>query len=186
MISISFQEVHYLTANSTIEVPHRDVAACRIGIILVLVLALFESEQTRPRIISSRFRSIFAALSTMEIMFTVFLPWLIILEGSFNRHLTTKNGHLLASHLFIFQAQIACECIIELAGDKRRWLMFPFTCLANLYRGVTIATWIYRVLEQPIIESRDVIVPLLASALWMYSSFIFIPREWYPALCKKQ
>ena len=148
-------------------------------------MALFESEEARPRIVSTRFRSILTALYTMEIMFTVILPWLIILEGIFNRRLTTKNGHLLASHLFIFQAQIACECIIELAGDKRRWLVFPFTCLANLYRGVTIATWISRVLEQPIIEGRDVIVPLLASALWIYSSFIFIPREWYPVLCKK-
>jgi hypothetical protein len=149
-----------------------------------MFLTLFESKESRPRLNSKRFRSIFAALSTMELVFTVLIPWLIILEGIFNGSLTRKNGHLLAAHLFIFQAQIAGECIILLAGDKRAWLVFPFTCLANLYRGMTIATWIQRVMEQSTLGGRDVVIPLLATALWIYSTFIFIPREWYPLLKK--
>lgn len=165
-------------------VPHRDYVACRIGVCSILMLSLFESKESRPKLNSKRFRSIFSTLSILEIVFTVLIPWLIILESIFNRSLTSKNGHLLAAHLFIFQSQIAVECIIELAGDKRTWLVFPFTCVANLYRGVTIATWIRRALEQPAVGVRDVICPVIAAALWIYSSFIFIPREWWPLIKK--
>jgi hypothetical protein len=163
-------------------VPHRDYVACKIGLGSILVLTLFESKEARKRLDTKRFRSIFSTLSAMEVLFTILIPWLIILEGIFIRTLSSKNGHLLAAHLFIFQAQIAGECVIELAGDQRTWLVFPFTCVANLYRGVTIATWIQRVLEQPAIEGRDVIMPLIAAALWIYSTFIFIPQVWYPLI----
>lgn len=147
-----------------------------------LSIDLFECRKARKRLDSKRFRSIFSALSTMEVLFTILIPWLIILEGIFNKTLTSKNGHLLAAHLFIFQAQIAGECVIGLAGDHRTWLAFPFTCVANIYRGVTIATWIKRLLEQPSIDGRDVIMPLITAALWIYSTFIFIPQIWYPLI----
>jgi hypothetical protein len=163
-------------------VPHRDYIACRIGLISILILTMFESKESMPKLDSKRFRSIFKALSTMEVIFTILIPWLIILEGIFNRSQTHKNGHLLASHLFIFQAQIAGECLIEMTGDRRRWLVFPFTCLANAYRGITIGLWIARVMEENAIESRDLIIPAIAGALWIYSSFIFIPREWWPLI----
>ena len=105
-----------------------------------------------------------------------------ILEGILNKDETVRNGHLLAEHLFIFQAQIAGECIIALAGESRRWLIFPFTCVANTYRGVTLGTWLMRMMEEDEIQSRDVILPVMATGLWIYSSFVFIPREWYPLL----
>jgi hypothetical protein len=145
---------------------------------------MFESKESRPKLNSERFRNAFKALSTMEVIFSILIPWLIILEGILNRSQTDKNGQLLASHLFIFQAQIAGECIIELAGTRRRWLMFPFTCLANAYRGITIVSWILRVVEQNTIEIRDVIIPMIAGSLWLYSTFVFIPREWYPLIKK--
>lgn len=173
-----------LPHQSHCEVPHRDYVACRVGLVMILVLTMFESKESRPKLNSERFRNAFKALSTAEVIFTILIPWLIILEGILNRSQSNKNGHLLASHLFIFQAQIAGECIITLAGTRRRWLMFPFTCLANAYRGITIGSWILRVMEQNTIEIRDVIIPMIAGALWLYSTFVFIPREWYPLIKK--
>ena len=122
----------------------------------------------------------------MEVVFTILVPWMIILEGILNKYETKRNGHLLAAHLFIFQSQIAGECIIALAGERRRWLMFPFTCVVNSYRGVTIGTWIMRVMDEDSLERepRDIILPVIAMALWIYSSFVFIPRECYLPLKK--
>lgn len=166
------------------EIPHRDYVACRVGIGVILALTAFESKTKSNRPRTNRFRSIFAALSTMELFFTVLVPWLIILEGIFNKSQTQKNGHLLASHLFIFQAQIAGECMITLTGENRKWLLFPFTCVANAYRAVSIGTWVMRVMDEDVLENRDIILPVIAGALWLYSSFVFIPREWFPLLKK--
>lgn len=168
------------------EIPHRDYVSCQIGLILILLLASFESTSTRKRLDSKRFRRVFVTLSTFEVIFTIVIPWLAILEGLLNRDSEEmrRNGHLLAAHLYIFQAQIAGECIIAMAGEHRRWLVFPFTCAANAYRGVTLITWIVRVLEEEALEARDVILPALATLLWLYSSFIFIPKLWYPLLKK--
>eukprot|EP01083_Nonionella_stella_P191507 708754_1 len=167
------------------EIPHRDYVMCRVGFVLTLLLTSFESPGERSkRLTSTRFRKIFATLSTMEVIFTILIPWLIILEGIFNKTKTNRNGHLLASHLFVFQAQIAGECMIALAGERRNWLIFPFTCVVNAYRGVTIWTWITRVVNESQIGPRDVILPSIAMVLWIYSSFVFIPRVWYPQLTK--
>lgn len=171
------------------EIPHRDYLMCRIGLVLLILLTSFESTSSLGRISSTRFRKIFTTLSSFEVIFTILLPWMIILEGILNKDDTKRNGHLLAAHLFIFQAQIAGECIISMAGDRRKWLMFPFTCVANSYRGVTIGTWIMRVVEEKEegneLGPRDVVLPAIAAGLWIYSSFVFIPREWYPQLKKK-
>eukprot|EP00581_Thalassiosira_minuscula_P031362 CAMPEP_0183776068 /NCGR_PEP_ID=MMETSP0739-20130205/45900_1 /TAXON_ID=385413 /ORGANISM="Thalassiosira miniscula, Strain CCMP1093" /LENGTH=53 /DNA_ID=CAMNT_0026017829 /DNA_START=391 /DNA_END=549 /DNA_ORIENTATION=+ len=53
-----------------------------------------------------------------------------------------------------------------MTGEHRKWLMFPFTCAANAYRGVTIGTWIMRVSEEDELVPRDAIVPAIATALW--------------------
>eukprot|EP01083_Nonionella_stella_P286625 975527_1 len=166
------------------EIPHRDYIMCRVGLILLMFFATFESSSPKSPITLERFRKIFATLSTFEIVFAILIPWMIILEGILNKDLTRRNGHLLAAHLFIFQAQIAGECIIALAGDRRGYLIFPFTCVANAYRGVTLGTWIMRVMGEDVVEFRDVILPAITTCLWIYSSFIFIPREWYPLLKK--
>ena len=41
---------------------------------------------------------------------------------------------LLVPHLFVFQAQIAVECLLKQAGYQHYF--FPWTCLANVYRGI--------------------------------------------------
>lgn len=160
-------------------IPRRDFAATRFGLLLVLYLSMFESEPyNRPK--SQRFRMIFTTLSALEVLFTVLVPWLSILERLIHR--TPIHGHLLASHLFIFQTQISLECIIVMAGEQRKWLLFPFTVLANCYRLLSILTWIMRTLNETNIEFRDVVLPAIAFGLWIYSTFVFLPREWYPLI----
>ena len=161
-------------------IPRRDFAACRVGLLIVLSMSMFESNDTYNRPKSKRFRLIFTTLSTMEVLFTVLVPWLSILEHLIQR--TVVHGHLLASHLLIFQTQIALECIIIMAGERRKWILFPFTVLANCYRFLSILTWIVRTLHETNLESRDVFLPAIAFSLWVYSTFIFLPREWYPLI----
>jgi len=168
------------------EIPHRDYIMCRVGLILILLLTAHESNKRTQSIISKRFRKIFTTLSSCEVVFTIILPWLIILEGILNQRVNQKNGHLLAAHLFVFQTQIGLECIIQLAGERRKWIMFPFTVFANLYRGVTIATWIMRVVAEEVLEPRDIVLPVTAICLWLYSTLIFIPYEWYPLLKEEE
>lgn len=166
------------------EIPHRDYMMCRVGLILIIFFTTFESESPKSSITLKRFRNIFNTLSTLEVVFVIFIPWMIILEGILNTNTTKRNGHLLAAHLFVFQAQIAGECLIALTGERRRWLIFPTTIVANAYRGITLATWVKRVVEEDVVEFRDIILPAIATCLWIYSSFIFIPNEWYPLLKK--
>ena len=161
-------------------IPRRDFAACRVGLLIVLSMSMFESNDTYNRPKSKRFRLIFTTLSTMEVLFTVLVPWLSILEHLIQR--TVVHGHLLASHLLIFQTQIALECIIIMAGEHRKWILFPFTLLANCYRFFSILTWVVRTLHETSLESRDVFLPAIAFSLWMYSTFVFLPREWYPLI----
>lgn len=126
------------------EIPHRDYVFCRVGLALLILFTTFETSSSPNRLTSKRFRNIFKTLSTFEVVFTILIPWMIIFEGIFNKSETAKNGHLLAAHLFIFQAQIAGEAIIMLAGTHRKWLIFPYTCIVNLYRGTTLCTWMMR------------------------------------------
>lgn len=182
------------------EIPERDYLVCRLGLLAIILLTALESDNKatpNPTRTNERFRKIFTILSSLEIIFTILLPWMVLLEGIFNKRETAKNGHLLAAHLFIFQAQIAGECIIYLAGEKRRWMVFPFTCVANSYRVVTIGTWLRRTMEGMNddetnnnelgmeLSGRDIALPVIAAMLWVYSSFFFIPHEWYPLLKNK-
>ena len=161
-------------------IPRRDFAACRFGLLIVLFLSMFESKDPYNRPRSKRFRMIFTTLSALEVLFTILVPWLSILEHLIQR--TALHGHLLASHLLIFQTQIAFECIIIMAGETRKWILFPFTLLANCYRLLSIITWIVRTLHDTNLDSRDVLLPVIAFSLWMYSTFVFLPREWYPLI----
>jgi len=162
------------------EIPHRDYVMCCVGPILVTFFASFETKERPKNVRTERFRNIFNILSALEVVVTILIPWLVILEGILNKNETRRNGYLLAPHLFVFQAQIACECMIMLYGERRKWMIFPFTCVANAYRGVTIGTWMFRLLNEDVTRSRDIILPMIATGLWIYSSFVFIPKVWYP------
>jgi hypothetical protein len=162
------------------EIPHRDYVMCCVGPILVTFFASFETKERPKNVRTERFRNIFNILSALEVVVTILIPWLVILEGILNKNETRRNGYLLAPHLFVFQAQIACECMIMLYGERRKWMLFPFTCAANAYRGVTIGTWVFRLLNEDVTRSRDIILPMIATGLWIYSSFVFIPKVWYP------
>lgn len=163
-------------------IPRRDFAACRFGLLIVLSLSMFASESNDPykRPKGKRFRMKFNTLSTLEVFFTLLVPWLSILEHLIQR--TPMHGHLLASHLLIFQTQIALECIIIMAGEQRKWILFPFTLLANCYRLSSLLTWIVRTFNETNLDSRDVLLPAIAFSLWVYSTFVFLPYEWYPLI----
>jgi hypothetical protein len=134
---------------------------------------------------SKRFRVIFNTMSALDLLFTVVVPWLSILEHLIYRTAIRGHLHLHASHLFISQTQIALECIIIMAGENRKWIIFPFTLLANCYRLISILTWIARALHDTNLESRDVFLPAMAFSIWIYSTFVFIPRVWYPLIKMK-
>ncbi len=151
-----------------------------VGLLFLMLLASFESRERPKSVRTERFRNIFNMLSALEVVSTILIPWLAILEGLLNKNETRRNAHLLAPHLFIFQAQIAGECMIMLYGERRKWLIFPFTCVANAYRGVVIGTWVFRLLNEQVLGSRDIVLPMIATGLWIYSSFVFIPKVWYP------
>jgi hypothetical protein len=176
----TYRHYHNLAILFRGEIPHRDYVIGCLAPILIMLLASFESRELPMNVRTKRFRNIFNTLSALEVVFTILIPWLVILEGLLNKNETMRNGHLLAPHLFIFQTQIAGECMIMLYGERRKWLLFPFTCIANVYRGVTIGTWVLRVLNEDAIGSREIILPMITTGLWIYSSFVFIPKEWYP------
>ena len=162
-----------------------------------------------------RFQFAFNVLSSAEVICTIVLPWLVILKYAIindsachdatpedsayaaNKYSHTHNSppyYLLASHLFVFQAQIVLECIlIELIEcDYKTQSLFIFTCLANLYRIMPLGTWIELVMSTKHTSLRSIglmhMLPVFAILLWLYSSFIFIPFEWYPNIvwsCEK-
>lgn len=79
---------------------------------------------------SNLFRYTFAVLSLLEVVVTVIIPWVLLVQEqvSGDRNNNTSDGqastktmvagYLLAPHLFVFQAQIALESLVENSADK--------------------------------------------------------------------
>ena len=42
------------------------------------------------------------------------------------------------------------------------------------------------VMNEDVIEPRDFILCWIATCLWIYSSFVFIPKVWYPVIAKQK
>jgi hypothetical protein len=122
----------------------------------------------------------------LEVVLTIILPWILILEKEMQRNGATVNdreliGYQLAPHLFVFQSQIALESIIEVMVPEREQprFIFWYTCIFNAYRLFAIDAWITRLRdEQPMILT---ILPVLTAFLWITSNF-FIEFVWYPCL----
>ena len=58
------------------DIPHRDYAMCRAGLVLLILFTTIESSNERPQLTSKRFRRIFGALSLLEVVFTLALRYL--------------------------------------------------------------------------------------------------------------
>lgn len=118
----------------------------------------------------------FGILTMSEVLMTIVAPWILILIDS-------ENGYLLAPHLFVFQSQIALEGIFFI-GEGNSLLIYIFTVIANLYRGLALATWASRTMA----GERDgslplsvTLLPRIAICLWICSN-LFILLEWYPCI----
>mmetsp|Transcript_19397 Transcript_19397/g.21823 ORF Transcript_19397/g.21823 Transcript_19397/m.21823 type:complete len:242 (-) Transcript_19397:301-1026(-) len=174
-------------------IPQRDILACGFGMVgIFTVFALnHKGADIRP---TERFHKTFNMLAFSEIFGTIILPWVLLCMETLDMydvflpasHKDGGMGYLLVPHLFYFQMQIVLECVIYVVDQK--WLVLPFTCVANSYRIIPLMTWISRSVEL-LNESPEtpqaiimVLLPLIALTLWVYSTFVFIPLEWYPLL----
>lgn len=173
-------------------VPKRDLVAMVFG--LVLLTEGFDRKYhmlNKTGIPTPAMRrdmdKIFHVLSALEVITTILAPWgMILYERFYSDNVTGKDSviYALASHLFIFQTQIASESIIMSGGAEQRWMLFPFTVLANVYRLVPLLTWLSRsgvTSGQPAWEHP---LPIIGLVLWLFSSFYFIPFVWWPVLKK--
>jgi hypothetical protein len=143
-----------------------------------------------------RLDKVFHTLSAIELLTTIIIPWAIILNQQFfgrDSSLQAKEDsaiYILASHLFIFQTQIAVESLIAASGSQHHRMLFPFTIVANTYRLVPLLTWLsrsgYKVGQQEPNywqqQQQQLLLPWIGIALWIFSSFYFIPFEWWPVL----
>jgi hypothetical protein len=184
-------------------VPKRDLLASFIALAVMMEVLTWNRGHTKMIAPSGtpnpdmkrRLDKVFHTLSAIELLTTIIIPWAMILHQQFfesDRSLQAKEDsaiYILASHLFIFQTQIALESLIAAAGPQYRWMLFPFTIVANTYRLIPLLTWLsrsgYKVGQQPSTNNwQQQQHPLLwiGIALWLFSIFYFIPFEWWPVL----
>jgi hypothetical protein len=190
-------------------VPKRDLVASFIGLAVVVEVLSWKrghSNTIAPSgtpnpAMKRRLDKVFHTLSSIELLTTIIIPWAMILHQQFfdngDSSLEQKEDsaiYILASHLFIFQTQIFGESVIAAAGLPYRWMLFPFTIVANTYRLVPLLTWLsrsgYNVGQQvqpPSTNNNWLMqqqhpLPWIGLALWIFSSFYFIPFEWWPVL----
>lgn len=179
-------------------VPKRDLLVSFFG--LAVLMDTFKNWKHGHNIIAPsgtpnpdmkrRLDKVFHTLSAIELLITIIIPWTMILHQQFygsGSSLQAKEDsaiYILASHLFIFQTQIVGESLIAAAGSQHRWMLFPFTIVANTYRLVPLLTWLSRSGYKPSTINNWLQHPLpwFGIALWIFSSFYFIPFEWWPVL----
>jgi hypothetical protein len=158
-------------------VPKRDILVVGIGLAGLLVAAQFKQvgvglEGTR------RWRVLYLVLHSLELTFKVLLPWWLVFHDS-------HNGYLMAPHLFVFQAQIALEGLLFMAGPDYQ-LCFWYTVIANTYRASALMTWVTRTLGDDVYSVKDrpllaTLLPGIAVCLWIFENLYFW-FEWYPLL----
>lgn len=173
-------------------IPRRDLIAAVVGL-LSLVVATSTTTTTRKQAKlerTKRFTKYFQILSVSEVVVLVLIPWIVIVKEARSNisdgqvHLA---AHLLAPHLFVFQEQIALESVITMQSIHRPMLLFQYTCLANMYRGIPLAIWVWRGLLAEENASGTYYSPglevlsVVATLLWFCSN-AFILFEWYPCL----
>jgi hypothetical protein len=130
------------------DIPDRDLTACKWTLFgLILGFNMFAAQP--PTFLyrkTQRFTRIFATLSLLEVAVTLILPWGLIAMNWWNDddEDDKRNSGLLVSHLFVFQAQIVFEALIMMGGNNKKWILFPYTCIANGYRGIPLAIWLSR------------------------------------------
>lgn len=169
-------------------IPSRDLAACLIGALFVAIVTkitdrgnnIYSNEKSR------RFTIAFQILSSLEVIGTILLPWILIVREYYFE--SGRRSDIVVPHLFLFQAQIALEDLVM--AKKNAGLLFTYTCLANAYRIVPLLSGVQQSRNLMNDKHWNVgtaeILQIIAVILWVISSFIFIPFVWYPELNKPQ
>lgn len=156
----------------------QDLRLLGTGMLLVLAVVVGPIPVWLEQVTTRRtpaFNRAFRLLSLCEVIFTLVLPWILLLRRkSFHQH-----EDILVPHMLIFQGQIFSELVLFLTR-RRQWL-FLFTCGANICRLGSILFWIQQA-TQPV----DQILSLVAILLWLYGSLVFIPFVWFPCLSRKK
>ena len=171
-------------------IPQRDVVAW--AIILLVLRGLLELDYTGyPQLRSiDEFHRAGRHLEVLVAVGTILLPWLLLVTLA-----TDESKHMLAPHLFVLQAHLAGEGMIEAAaaGSDKDWLMFVYTIFANAYRAIPLKTWFGRLRDYQAAHRQEdnsigdwllTALPLYAFVVWLYWSFYHIPFVWYPFLEK--
>jgi hypothetical protein len=182
---------------SRVAIPKRDIAACMLGLTALLTLPRMIPHDSHATLVPSRtFHNRFVVLSACEVLLLIVIPWILIfVEALGGRNTTDEKAnsaqYLLAPHLFVFQSQIALE---GLAMNDGAWVLFMYTCVANTYRYLALATGLERagimgdVYNLPGVI-RGAMPPIhlllvLSLVLWVASN-AFILLTWYPQLIRK-
>lgn len=175
-------------------IPKRDFVACLIAMFTLILVFMVQGRDMVPQPMwPKKFVRKFMFLEQCQLVFTVVAPWVVMYfysDGHFPRQeLPVEAKDLLASHLFVIQAQIILECIISTTGHYS--VTFPYTIVANIYRAVPLVVWWTK--NNLALPSRNpggltvgwivlVTLPHVAVILWLYFCMVFIPLEWYPLL----
>jgi len=199
-------------------VPKRDLVAAAVGTALIIFVRASKYEEGQARLTvttleRTKLYSIFLqVLSLNEVVATLIIPWFMLIREALSSARDDGNGssssaamaYLLAPHLFVFQQQIGLEGVImRLKDESRRTLgMFRYTCVANTYRGLAIATWVSRTRKTRVADeilgaaststtTTSSITALLIRYLPVYAAFLwfcsnaFVAFIWYPCLVTK-
>ena len=139
-----------------------------------------------------------------EVIWTLLVPWFLLFLDRVccqTDLLRTDNfdktvAYFVTPHLFFFQVQIILEAVLEMtkANHSYPWLLFDYTVVANTYRGIPLGTSLLRSLYAlPVMQLYNVqhwvvlvVQPIMTAVLWMYSTLVFVPQIWHPALVQQE
>jgi hypothetical protein len=194
-----------LLSKEQANIPVRDLIASALlavavglliaGVRITGVVSHDVKKQASPPAPPESFQRSSKRLMQLEVIWTLFVPWILLfLDKMYDFHLLEDPhekltvAYLVTPHLFFFQVQIILEAVLVVA--KCQSFLFLYTAAANAYRALPLGTCILRSLltlvTMPLYSANDwfvvVVLPCVATCLWLYSSLIFLPLEWYPVV----
>jgi hypothetical protein len=163
-------------------IPRRDKVASLMALLGILVLQ--QVDHSRLQFIrTKRSMKIFAIVVLTDVIVSILLPWILIVldlwTDSDQSKPITSTGYIMASHLFVFQSQIAMEELLKLLHENAKHL-FWYTVTANAYRVWALAESLSR--TWAVWEHISIIqkmLPLLSILLWVGTNS-FLAFVWYP------
>jgi len=181
-------------------VPARDVAVWTCTLVGLVVLVTTDEYRKKKkknknypvlRVPLDEFHRKGRLLEVLVGVGTIVVPWIAIIASP-----SPKTAYLLAPHLFVVQAHISGEGVLETLGPtKNDWYMFLYTCWACAYRVLPFTTWTRRLVAQLVQAdttadatartANDVFMILLlayATMVWTYWTFWYVPFVWCPLL----